>query len=269
MKKQKVLGLLLVVIVLGLAVFAFFLSQQGPTYQPLYQDQSSAPADMPAPPVAATEPAIRYPVLEKIEKPLPPLDRSDSTALSALAEVFGKKAVKQFFLPQEVIRRIVVTIDSLPREVVSAQLQPTTRVPGQLRTDGREETLTLAPANFERYTPFIRLAESVNAKTFSAAYIRIYPLLQKAYREMGYPKGYFNDRFVAVIDHMLEAPQSEEPIALIQPHVFYRFADPELESLSAGHKLMLRIGNENATRVKKKLREIRSELVSLAPPKAQ
>lgn len=260
---KKVLGSLVLVILLGVAGFAFFLWLQGPTYQPAYQSPS-APADMP-PPVAITEPEIRYPVLEKVEKPLPPLHRSDSEALAALADVFGKKAVKQFFLPQEVIRRFVVTIDSLPREVISAQLQPTTPVGGQLRTAGKGDTLTMAQTNFDRYTPYIRLAEKMDADKFAAVYTRLYPLLQQAYRDMGYPKGYFNDRFVEVIDHMLKAPRHEGPIALVQPHVFYKFADPELQSLSAGHKLMLRIGDENAARVKKKLHEIRSELVNLAP----
>lgn len=260
---KKVLGWLLLVILLSVAAFAFFLWLEGPTYQP----SVSAPSDLPPPPVATAEPEIRYPVLEKMEKPLPPLNRSDSTALAALADVFGKKAVKQFFAPQEVIRRIVVTVDNLPREVISAQLQPTTPVRGQLRTAGTGETVTLAQANFERYAPFIRLAETVDAQKFSAAYTRLYPLFQQAYRDLGYPKGYFNDRLVAVIDHMLAAPQIEGPIALVRPHVFYKFADPELESLSAGHKLMLRIGNENAARVKNKLREIRSELVNLAPAK--
>jgi hypothetical protein len=258
---KKALGSFLAVILLGLAAFAFYLWQQGPTYQP----SLSAPEDMPPPPVAITEPEILYPVPESAEKPLPPLEQSDSAALAALADIFGKKAVKQFFLPQEVIRRFVVTIDSLPREVISAQLQPTTPVRGKLRTAGEGETLTLAQANFERYAAFVRLAEKVDAKTFTAVYTRLYPLFQQAYRDLGYPKGYFNDRFVAVIDHMLEAPQSKGPIALVQPHIFYKFADPELESLSAGHKLMLRIGNENAARVKKKLREVRSELVSIAP----
>ena len=269
MKMKKVLVPLFVIILLGVAAFAFFLWQQGPTYQPAYQPPPSAPTDAPTPPVAAAEPEIQYPVLEKVEKPLPALEQSDSAALAALAEVFGKKAVKQFFLPQEVIRRIVVTVDSLPRDVISAQLQPTPPVGGRLRTAGSGETLTMAQANFERYTPFIRLAEMVDAKTFAGAYTRLYPLFQQAYRDLGYPKGYFNDRLVAVIDHMLQAPQVKGPIALVQPHVFYKFADPELESLSAGHKLMLRIGDENAAKVKKKLREIRSELVNLAPPTAQ
>lgn len=265
MKLKKVLGPLFVVIVLALAAFAYYLWQQGPTNQPIPQPPVAAPADAPPPPVAATEPEIQHPVPETTEAPLPALDRSDSAALAALADVFGQKSVKQFFASQEVIRRIVVTVDNLPRKVIPSQLRPTIPPGGRFQTTGKGETLTMAESNFARYTPFIRLAEMVDAKTFAAAYTGLYPLFQQAYRDLGYPTGYFNDRLVAVIDHMLEAPQTEEPIALVQPHIFYRFADPELESLSAGHKLMLRIGNENAEIIKKKLREIRRELAASGP----
>ncbi|HJV76729.1 MAG TPA: DUF3014 domain-containing protein [Noviherbaspirillum sp.] len=263
---KKALGWLFVLILLGAAGFAYYLWQQS-RYQlqaPMPAEAPSASADVP-PAAAPTPPAIQYPVPASTDRPLPSLERSDPAVLAALARVFGKSAVKQFFQPEKVIHRIVVTIDNLPRKVVSAQLMPTKPVAGKLRTSGEGETLTLAQANFDRYTPFVRLAGMADVKAFSAAYIELYPLFQQAYRNLGYPKGYFNDRLVAVIDHMLDAPQSEGEIVLLQPHVYYKFADPELESLSAGHKLMLRIGNENAATIKKKLREIRSELVSNAP----
>lgn len=262
---KKPLGPSLLVVLLGLVVLGIFLWDDSPPYQWSNPPPVAAPADVPDEPAAPNEAAIQYPVPETAEKPLPPLEKSDAAALAALADVFGKQAVKQLFQPQEVIRRIVVTVDSLPREVVSVQLQPTVPVAGKLRTAGKGMTLTLSQTNFERYTPFVRLAEKVDAKTFVTAYTALYPLFQQAYRDLGYPKGYFNDRLVNVIDHMLEAPKVEGPIALIQPHIFYRFADPDLQALSAGHKLMLRIGDANATKVKKKLREIRKELVSIPP----
>ncbi len=265
MKLKKAVGPLSAVILLALAAFAYYLWQQGPTNQPSQQPTVSAPADAPAPQAEATEPAIQHPVPETAETPLPALDRSDPTALAALADVFGAKSVKQFFAPQEIIRRIVVTVDNLPRKVIPAQLRPTIPPDGRFQTAGKGEKLTMAKSNFERYDPFIRVAEMVDAKTFAAAYTSLYPLFQQAYRDLGYPTGYFNDRLVAVIDHMLEAPQTDEPIALVQPHIFYKFADPELEALSAGHKLMLRIGNENAEKMKKKLREIRRELATSGP----
>lgn len=260
---KRVFRWVFLAVLLGAAALALMLWKEGPTYR----EPLSAPAEpeAPPPPVAPPESAIRYPVPEQAEKPLPPLEKSDPAVLAALADLFGRGATRQFFQPPEIVRRIVVTVDNLPRKVVSAQLMPTRPVGGKLRTIGEGDARVLAAANHDRYTPFIRLAQKVDAKQFAAIYAGLYPLFQQAYRELGYPKGYFNDRLVAVIDHMLEARESDGPIALVQPRIYYRFADPELESLSAGHKLMLRIGNDHAATVKKKLREIRAELVAFTP----
>jgi len=91
--------------------------------------------------------------------------------------------------------------------------------------------------------------------------MQVYPLLQQDYEQLGYPGRYFNDRVVQVIDHLLNTPEVQAPVLLIQPKVLYEFADPKLEELSAGQKILVRIGHENAVKVKAKLREIRSALV--------
>lgn len=250
---KRVLGWLLMLILLGVAIGVFYVWRQGPTYRP----PPEAPADVP-PPAAAPPAETHYPVAET-DAPLPPLAKSDGPLLTALAEVFGKD-VRKFLQPQEVARRIVVTIDNLPRQNMSGQLQPHKPVAGRLRTEGQGEDLRLAEANHARYRPYVKLMESVDASTFAAAYQKFYPLFQESYRALGYPKQHFNDRLVAVIDHLLQAPSLDEAPSLEQPHVFYKFADPELESLSVGHKLMIRMGTENAERVKAKLKEIRAEL---------
>jgi hypothetical protein len=52
------------------------------------------------------------------------------------------------------------------------------------------------------------------------------------------------------------------PIQLTQPKVFYEYADPKLESLSAGQKLLLRMGAANEAIMKVKLREFRKAIVN-------
>jgi hypothetical protein len=119
------------------------------------------------------------------------------------------------------------------------------------------DNLAIAADNSTRYAPVVALVHAIDSKQLVAIYIRFDPLVQQAYRDLGYPDGYFNDRLVAVIDHLLATPSVKQPIALVQPKVLYQYADPELEALSAGQKAMLRIGPENAAVVKAKLREIR------------
>ena len=86
----------------------------------------------------------------------------------------------------------------------------------------------------------------------------MYPLFQQSYRDLGYPKGYFNDRLIAAMDDLLATPEPKAPLQLTQDKVLYQFADPDLERRSAGQKVMLRIGTENARAVKAKLREFRA-----------
>ena len=154
----------------------------------------------------------------------------------------------------------MATIDNLPRSKVAPRLMPVRPTPGALSTITAGENLVIAPNNSARYAPVITLVQAVDTKQLVAIYVRFYPLFQQAYRELGYPDGYFNDRLVAVIDHLLATPNVKTPIALVQPKVLYQYADPELEALSSGQKAMIRIGPDNAALLKTKLREIRNEV---------
>jgi hypothetical protein len=57
-------------------------------------------------------------------------------------------------------------------------------------------------------------------------------------------------------------PELAAPVKLLRPGVLYEFADPDLETRSAGEKILLRMGPENAARVKPKLWEIRRDLLA-------
>lgn len=261
---------LLAAALLGGAVIALYLWQQSTLPEP----QLLSPVEAPAPPAAAVEPepepAIRYPIQQDPApqaepKTLPALTASDPAIWDALVALFGQAPVQQLFHPQEIVRRIVVTVDNLPRQSAAARLLPIKPVGAKFRTAGSAESLAIAAENAARYTPYVDLAEMTDARKFVALYVRYYPLFQRAYQDLGYPNGYFNDRLVAVIDHLLAAPEIDAPVALVQPHVLYEFADPGLEARSAGHKILVRMGSANAVRIKAKLREIRTALTARPP----
>ena len=102
----------------------------------------------------------------------------------------------------------------------------------------------------------------MDTRKIVSLYFHFYPLFQEAYNNLGYKSAYFNDRLVAAIDDLLAAPEIKDPVELVQPSVFYKFADPRLEALSSGQKIMLRIGGDNAAKVKVKLRELRQALTN-------
>jgi hypothetical protein len=247
-----------VVLVVAAAGSYYYMQQAAQPPAPAAPPRAEAPA---APPVAA-EPAIRHPLqsAQAEAEGLPSLDNSDSALRDALARLLGKKWFTDFVRPDQIVRRIVVTIDNLPREAVPQRMMPVERAPGRFAAAASGDEITLDPANSARYAPYVRVLASLDAQALAGVYTRFYPLFQRAYEELGYPNRYFNDRVVEAIDDLLDAPEVKGPVKLVQPKVFYHFADPALEERSAGQKLMVRIGSENAARVKAKLREIRKEV---------
>lgn len=219
-------------------------------------------------PAAPAEPAIKYPLEAR---PLARSLRADEIG-PALAELLGREAVAKFLHIDEFPRRFVATVDNLARSHAPGLLWPVQPAPDRFRVDEHNGGPVIGLDNDSRYTPFVLLAESVDAARAVDLYVRLYPSLQRAYEELGFPDKYFNDRLVAVIDVLLATPNVEYPVKLqltevkgpipsLRPWTRYEFADPALESLSAGQKILLRTGPVNQRRLKAKLSEIRSEIV--------
>jgi hypothetical protein len=111
----------------------------------------------------------------------------------------------------------------------------------------------------------IGVLRTIDATQLAHVYLHYYPLFQKAYEDLGYPSGYFNDRLVQVIDLLLATPQVTGPIDLVRPNVMYVFADAGLEARPAGQKILIRMGPENAAVVMAKLKEFRAVIAAAAP----
>jgi hypothetical protein len=240
-----------VVVVIGLAAALYYGRKSNePIEQPPAKAVTQAVVD---------EPAIRNPIeSEPTVAPLPALDESDGAAKDALTGTFGRQ-LEQVLVPKSIVRNVVATIDNLPRKKVPALRLPLKPTGGELATSGADE-LTLSPENYARYDAVVKLVQNSDTAEVAKLYRRFYPLLQQAYTDLGYPDGYFNDRLVEVIDHLLQTPDVRGPIELRQPSVVYEFADPALEERSSGQKLLLRMGPDNAATVKAKLKELRREV---------
>ena len=267
MSRTSVIGVsALLLAAAGGAAYWYFVHQQAPvtSAEPPATTARAPAAETPPTPAV---PAIRFPLEPPEAEPaakLPALDASDALVAETLARVFGNKAFREYFGAENLVRRIVVTVDNLPQDKLPRLMLPVKPVGGQFRVADQNGQPAIAADNDARYAPYVRLAEAVDSTKLVAAYRGLYPLFQKAYAELGYPDAYFNDRLVEVIDHLLGAAPAAEPLRLVRPKIFYQFADPELESLSAGRRLLLRIGNDNAARIKVKLRELRT-LIATAP----
>ena len=239
-----------------------------------------APAPAPAAAVAPAAPAAeqapaasgpRYPIESLAhaaeQAPLPAPGEADAALQDVLGSLFAGVSLDRIFHLQEIVPRFVATIDNLPRQTVAQSRMAVQPVGGALETAHADGRLVLRADNASRYATYVRVMEHADTQKLVAAYARYYPLFQKAYEDLGYPHGYFNDRLVEVLDHLLATPDVPAPIALVQPKVLYEYADPALEQRSAGQKILMRMGPVNEARVKAKLRDIRNALTGQALPR--
>jgi len=283
--KNWVIGALLVL--LGAAAYYYFgvyqpaespaaVATTVPAVVPATEPVSE-PGRLPAEVVVAEESESGFetaaPVIVE-EIPLPMLMDSDPLVLDRLGELIGESAVIQYLASDNVISRIVATVDMMGSRQIPGVVQvvqgPESNfaaiVNEQPETVIRNEEgdpvpqFVINPANYRRYTPYVELLEAVDTKRLVESYRSHYSLFQEAYRQMGYADGEFNDRLDTTIDELLATPDVSDPVNLVKPEAFFLFADPDLESLTAGQKILLRMGSANAARVKLKLAEIRKTL---------
>lgn len=243
---------------------------------------TTAPAD-PAPPPApapTTTPTIQHPVdppgteTTVQPAPLPALAEADALVRELVAGVVTSKDVVRFLQMDGFIRRVVATVDNLPREQAPLMVWPVYPTPQRFTTQRTDTGVeNIHPDNSQRYTPFVQLIESVDSAKAVAVYRRLYPLFQQAYEELGFPGRYFNDRLVQVLDHLIATPVQTGPLAVTlvevkgevpstRPWVRYEFADPALQSMSAGQKMLMRTGAENHQRLRARLIDIRARVAS-------
>jgi len=284
---NKTLRWLIPLIVLALAAAAlyfFWLRPEAPKPKPPPPEPPRAAAPPAVPEAPPAPPPIQHPI-ERAQPetpapaappPLPPLAESDKVIQEILLGLVGRDSVLKFLNVSDYIRRFVATVDNLPRKRAPVRAWPVNPTPGRFVAAGSGDAITLSAENFKRYEPFVRLVESVDSGRAVALYVRFYPLIQEAYEELGYPGKYFNDRLIEVIDHLLATPDLADParltlprlegsIKLDRPWVLYEYSDPELEARSAGQKILVRMGFDNAARLKVKLRDLRSKLARGGP----
>jgi hypothetical protein len=190
----------------------------------------------------------------------------------ALVALLGRKPVASFLQLDDFPHRVVATVDNLPRPSATAKLWPVTPTSGRFTVTERNGKATISPDNGMRYTPLLLFVEGIDSKRLVDLYVRYLPSLQQAYQELGYPDQRFHTRLLEVIDHLLATPTVAEPIAVQltevkgpvasdRPWVRYEFSDASLQDLSAGQKMLLRVGSVNQRRLMSKLAELRKEIV--------
>jgi len=262
---KKVVSVLLLVILFAGAAFYSITKTPDPVDElppppvpPVLSAEKQQPE--PQPQETPVDPALEIIIEpEAIPQPLPPLIESDAEVTSSLAGIAGADSVAEYLVMDQIISRVVASIDSLTSRQVPVHINPIRPAGDKFLVDTEGERMVMSPRNFARYDGYIALLQNTDSGSLIQLYRRYYPLFQQAWEENG-GAGSFNDRLMVVFDNLMETPDIPGPVYLTKPEAVYQFENPQLESMIAGQKILIRMGSANATVVKEKLAELRSQL---------
>lgn len=256
------------IVIIALAVGAYFLVSNGPEPKPapppVVEPQPEPEPSVDLEPEPEPEPAPAPAPSPEPPRELPKLNDSDATVRGDLLSLAPDGALGRWLVSDEVIRKWVAAVNAASSGQMMAKNRPYNTPKGSLVVDEAGATgMVLSEDNYQRYDTPVRLLANMDNDKAIALYQFWYPRLSEAFGELGMKDKTFHDQVLKSIDLVLDTPEVEQPIQLVRPSVYYKFADPKIERLPGVHKLMIRMGPNNAARVQEKLRELKGELEQL------
>ncbi len=242
-------GVLLLAALVGV-YFGFFRGRQKALEEP-----APAPPAVEAPAASTPEPGDERAALD-----LPELDASDALIRELVSQLADHPRLANWLATDELVRRFAVAVDNIaegksPRRHLGV-LEPRE----EFSTVYENGLAVIDPASYRRYDAPAQTFASLDAAEVADLFRSIEPLVTEAYRDLGYPDRDFRSVLAEAIAELLATPIPSGSVALVPKVSSFEFADPSLEKLTPAQKHLIRMGPENARRVKRKLAEIRDEL---------
>ena len=190
---------------------------------------------------------------------LPDLDSSDAMIRQAILSLtnFSVPEVEGLLPGAQLIRKFVAVLDNAAAGRFSLTLLGDLSINGNFVA--REIEKGVFEIDFRSYQRFNFVTDvfySINASRAAELYRLAKPLINAAYKELGYLEGDFDNIFFLALENIVKTPDFPERVLLKRPVVMYEYIDPEYEALSAFQKQVLRTGPRNSKLIKKKAREI-------------
>ncbi len=97
-----------------------------------------------------------------LPEPLPALAESDPEVTQALADLAGPEPLLEYLVRDQIISRLVASIDSLTSRQVPANINPVRPAGDKFMVDTEGEKLVMSARNFERYDGYVALLRNMD-----------------------------------------------------------------------------------------------------------
>lgn len=262
-KLQPILLGVIVALILATLVFILATGDYGePT--PMEDLAAVQPVEIAEPVVVEAEPEpVPIFIPEPVEPPSPAVtqESADDYAREIIDSVNGGKALKQFVAGDYVVERTVAILDTLRRGEVPYKLLPVGKPASAFPITDDGLRVTMDPAGFARYDTFANWVNSLDTDAIITGFNDFESLATTALSNMGVNDFDIRGVALAATTQILATPALPAGAELMRREANWVYMDPELESLTALQKQVLRMGPENAELVQQKARELRGALL--------
>ena len=254
-KKVRGLAVAILVVLAAVAAVYYFATRKKPEASAALQ---TPPAESVTP--AGGEKATAGGLGEPLAFPAVALGESDQAVREFAAALSTNPVFAKWLLTKDLILKFVVSVDN-----VANGLSPKPHIDffspsGQFRVVRTKEGTLVDEASYSRYDPVVGVVFSLDAVAAARLYRAVKPLLQDAYRDLGYPGVDFEDTLVRAMAELLETPVVEGPVVLEKKILSYAMTDETLEALSPAQKQLFRMGPKGVRAVHGKIRELAAAL---------
>ena len=190
---------------------------------------------------------------------LPDLDSSDAMIRQAILSLtnFSLPEIEDLLLGDQLIRKFVAVVDNAAAGRFSLTVLGDFSITGIfVAREIEKDVFEIDFRSYQRFNFITDVLYSINVARALELYRLSKPLINDAYKELGYLETDFDRVFFLALESILKTPDFPERLLLKRPVVIYEYIDPEYEALSALQKQILRTGPRNSRLIKKKAREI-------------
>ena len=233
--------------------------QQEPASVALSEPEIAALPEEVEPVELAPEPELNEDETNVIE--LPTLTNSDPFVFETLQTLQNGMALVNALADDQIVRKFVVFVENISRGEFPQTGLPYKGLGQEMPVSEIDDNLfVMDQVAHSRFDQVVSTFVETDTDSAVIIYQMLSPLFQQAYAEIGFRNVSFDETLRAAINNVLRTTNMEGPYQLVKPSVMYLYADSSVENLAEVHKQLLRIGPDNTSALKAKLREFLTKL---------
>ena len=192
---------------------------------------------------------------------LPNLTDSDPFVFETLQTLQNGIALVGALAEDQIVRKFVVFVENISRGEFPQTGLPYKGLGQEMPVSEIDDNLfVMDQVAHSRFDQVVGTFVETDTDAAVIIYRMLSPLFQQAYAEIGFRNVSFDETLRAAINNVLRTTNMEGPYQLVKPSVMYLYADSSIENLAEVHKQLLRIGPDNTSALKAKLREFLTRL---------